>query len=468
MAGTSARGGGGDPAAIRSIAVLPIINLSGDAEREYVADGMTDAIITSLSQIESLRVISRTSAMTYKNAQRTIPQISRELGVDAVMEGALQETAGGVRLTITVRDRAEHVWWSETLERGRAQATTIHYDVARELARRIGVAPDPARRPALAGVDPRVYEAYIKGRYFWNRRSDEDVRRALEQFRMAIEIDPAFAPAYAGLADSYAAIGSYGFAAGIEAWEKALAAAEKALVVDPDFADAHASRAMIAAHYEWDWDRAGNEFRRAISLNPSYATARHWYGYYQLLIGNPREAEREIAAALQLDPLSPIINANIGFARYIARDYEGALSHLARVREMHPEFRLLHSYTGLVHVARGAFDDAIAAFGRAIDAGASPTDRAVLAHALARAGQVERAREILVDLERPQPGRFVPAYYFALMHIGLGDKERAFAALDRAFEERVGPLNELACDPMFDSLRDDRRFELLLRRLRLR
>lgn len=462
---------GGDPVSIHSLVVLPIANLSGNAERDFIADGMTDAIITSLSQVESLRVISRTSAMTYKNATKTIPEIARELGVDAVMEGTLHETAGRVQLSITVRDSAEHLWWSKTFDRPAAEAAKVHADVAHELAGRLGTPLDAAAAARLAAtktVDPKVYEAYIKGRYFWNRRSDQDVRRALEQFQLAIDIDPSFAPAYAGLADSYAAIGSYGFAAGEAAWQKALAAAEKALQLDPNFADGHTSRANVALYYEWDWDRGGAELRRALALNPGYATARHWYGYYHLLIGKPREGEAEIAAALQLDPLSPIINANIGFARYIARDYDGALAHLRRTLDMHPQFRLTHSYMGLAHVGRGAYADAIAAFEKAIDAGAAPTDRAVLAHALARGGRAAEAKAILADLERPQAGRFVPAYYFALIHVGLGDKERAFSALDRAFEERVGPLNEIAIDPMFDLLRDDPRFEVLLRRLRLK
>jgi DNA-binding winged helix-turn-helix (wHTH) protein/TolB-like protein/Tfp pilus assembly protein PilF len=464
-------GFGGDPSSIRSIVVLPVANLSGSAERDFIADGMTDAIITSLSQIESLRVISRTSAMTYKNAKKTIPDIARELGVDAVMEGTLQEGAGRVQLSIIVRDTGEHLWWSKTFERAAAEAAGIHVDVAQELAGRLGVPLDAgaaARLAATKTVDPKVYEAYIKGRYFWNRRSDEDVRRALEQFRIAIDIDPSFAPAYAGLADSYAAIGSYGFAAGEAAWQQALAAAEQALRLDPNFADGHTSRANVALYYEWDWDRGGDELRRALALNPGYATARHWYGYYHLLIGKPREAEAQIAAALQLDPLSPIINANIGFARYIGRDYDGAIAHLSRTLEMHPQFRLTHSYMGLAHVGRGAYADAIAAFEKAIDTGAAPSDRAVLAHALARGGRVADAKAILADLESPKDGRFVPAYYFALIHVGLGDKDRAFSALERAFVERVGPLNEIAIDPMFDLLRGDPRFDVLLHRLRLK
>ena len=466
-----ARGGFGDRPAIRSIVVLPIANLSGNSERDYVADAMTDAIIASLSQIESLRVISRTSALVYKDAKKTIPEIARELNVDAVMEGTLDEGSGGLQLAVTVRDKAEQLWWSKTFNRGASEAPAIQYDVARELAVRIG-APVPAaiagHVAALKPVDPRVYQAYARGRYFWNRRSNEDVRRALEEFRNAIAIDPSFAPAYAGLADSYASIGSYGFAAGEQAWQQAVAAAEKALQLDPNLAEAHTSRATIAEQYEYDWNRAGDEYRRALALNPGYATARHWYGYHQLLMGRPREAEAEIAAALQLDPLSPIINANIGFARYIARDYDGALAHLRHVLDMHPQFRLIHSYMGLAHVGRGAYPDAIAAFEKAIELGGAPTDRAVLAHAYARAGQIDRARAILAELERPQGGEFLPAYYFALIHVGLGDRDRAFAALDRAFKERVGPINELNIDPMFDSVRDDPRFDPLLRRLRLR
>ena len=466
------RGGfSSDPSSVRSIVVLPIVNLSGDADRDYLADAMTDAIIGSLSQIESLRVISRTSAMVYKDAKKTIPEIARELNVDAVMEGALEDASGGPRLAVTVRDSAERLLWSKTFSRGASEATAVQYDVARELAARIG-APLPAAMAGQAAgarpIDPRVYQAYARGRYFWNRRSKADVRRALDEFKSAIEIDPSFAPAYAGLADTYMAIAAYGFTADEDAWRQAIASAEQALKLDPNLADGHASRGNIAWQYEWDWERAGTELRRALALNPGYANAHHWYGYYQLLIGRPREAEAEIAAALQLDPLSPIINANIGFARYIGRDYDGALAHLQKTLEMHPQFRLTHSYMGLVHVARGSYGDAIAAFEKAIDAGAAPSDRAVLAHAYAKAGQTARAKAILAELGRPEPDRFVPAYYFALIHTGLGDEDRAFAALERAFEERVGPINELNADPMFDPLRGDPRFDAFVRRLRLR
>jgi TolB-like protein/Tfp pilus assembly protein PilF len=458
----------GDPSSIRSLVVLPVANLSGDAEQDYLADGITDAIIANLSQIRSLRVISRTSAMTYKNVKKTIPAIARELGVDGVIEGSLQQTGRGLSLTVTLRDAHEHLWWSKTYPREGPDATTVQLAVARDVASRIGVDMTAAdiERLAAKPIDPRAYEAYTRGRYFWNRRSGEDLQRAIAQFRSAIAIEPSYAPAYAGLADSYAIIGSYGFAAGKDAFDEARAAAERAVQLDPNLADGHTSRANIAVQ-DWDWARAEVEYKRALALNPGYATARHWYGYYLLLVGRPRDAEAEITAALQLDPLSPIINANIGFCRYIGRDYEGALAHLGKALEMHPQFRLIHSYMGLVHVARGSYADAVAAFEKAFDAGAAPSDQAVLAHALARGGNITRAKGILTDLQRPAADRFVPAYYLALIHVGLGDTDAAFAALDRAFEERVGPLNELNIDPMFDLLRGDARFARLVARLHL-
>lgn len=459
---------GADPTAIRSIIVLPIANLSGAASDDYLADGITDAVIANLSQIKSLRVISRTSAMAYKNVKKTIPTIAREVGVDGVIEGALQDTGDGLRLTVTLRDANEHVWWSKTYARQGPDATTVQIAVANDVAERIGIelTPEDHARLRAKPIDPRVYEAYIRGRYFWNRRSGEDVQRAIEQFRSAIAIDPAFAPAYAGLADSYAIIGAYGFAAGQEAIREARAAAERAIQIDPNLAEGHTSRANIAV-YDFDWPRAETEYRKAVALNPGYATARHWLGYYLLLVGRPREAEAEIRAALQLDPLSPIINANIGFCRYIARDYDAALAHLRKAAVMHPQFRLIHSYMGLIHTARGSYDEAVASFEKAFDAGAAPSDQAVLAHALARGGNIAKAKRMLADLQRPEPGRFVPAYYLALIHVGLGDKDAAFAALDRAFEEHVGPLNEINIDPMFDLLRGDPRFAGLVRRIHL-
>jgi len=458
---------GGAAAGVRSLAVLPIANLSGNDDRAFLADGLTDEIIGRLSRVRSLRVISRTSAMAYKDVKKTIPTIAQELGVDVIVEGALQETKDTVTLTLTLRNAAERVMWSKTYVRSDDETATLALTVAKDLSAQIGAPIAAAASTDNRRVDPRVYEAYVKGRYFWNRRSSEDAQRAIAEFQRAIDLDAGFAPAYAGLADAYTIIGANGFEKGEAAWRRALAAADRAVALDPNLADGHTSRATVADHYEWDWARAESEYRKALELNPGYATAHHWYGYHLLMVGRAKEAEKEIASALSLDPLSPIINANIGFARYIGRDYDGALAHLASALEMHSAFRLIHSYIGLVHAARGAYPEAIAAFDKAIDTQPTPSDQAVLAHVLARSGDTAKARAILAQLKNPPAGTFVPAFYLALVHIGLGEKDEAFAALDRAFAERVGPLNELNVDPMFDSLRADPRFDALRRRLHM-
>jgi TolB-like protein/DNA-binding winged helix-turn-helix (wHTH) protein/Tfp pilus assembly protein PilF len=459
-----------DPSGIESLVVLPMDNLSGDPEQDYLADGMTDALITRLAQIGGLRVISRTSAMSYKNTRKTLPEIARELNVDAVVEGAVQRSGDRLRLNLKlVQAAAEQPLWAESYDRSLHDVTSLQNEMARDIASRIQVtltARERMRFASAAPVNPKAYEAYLKGRYFWNRRSKPDMVKAIEQFEEALRHEPNYAPAWAGLADSYTLIGAYGWSVPADKeWARAIAAADKALQLDDLLADAHTSRAGIAMNYEFDWKRAERSYRRALELNPGYANAHHWYGYYLLLMGRLPEAEAEMRRAFELDPLSPIINANIGFCYFVARRYDDAIAHWRNVLEMHRNYRLLHGYMASAYIAKEMYVEGVAEIQKGLGlSGAGPSEMAILAHTYARMGRTEDARALLSKLVRDGT---VPAYYMSLAYVGLGDHDRAFEWLEKAYREHSGPINELNADPMFDPLRADPRFTALLRRMGL-
>jgi Tfp pilus assembly protein PilF len=314
-------------------------------------------------------------------------------------------------------------------------------------------------------VNPKVYEACLKGRYFWNRRSEPDMRQAIAHFEEAIRHDPAYAPAHAGLADSYAIYGSYGSTLpGGEAWARAVASADQALALDPLLADGHTSRARIALNYELDWAGAERRYRRALELNPGYAIARHWYGYYLLLTGRLSEAEAELRRALELDPLSPIVNANVGMAFYFGRKFDAAIAHWNRALEMHRNYRLLHNYLASAYLGKQMYAAAATQLETGIAlSGAGSWERALLAHTHGRAGRTEQARALLAEVLR---GGDTDAYNAAIAHVGLGEADLAFERLTRAVDTRLGAFNELNADPIFDPLRADGRFAALLRRMR--
>ena len=457
------------PVRMESVVVLPFGNLSGNGQ-DYLAESLTDALITDLGQISGLRVISRTSAMTYTNTNKTVPQIARELNVDAVVEGTVQRLEGRVRLNLKlIQASSDRTIWAQTYERNVQTVLDLHNEIARDIARHTAVTLTPqetARLAAAAPVNPKVYEAYLKGRYFWNRRSEPDMRQAIAHFEEALRLDPGYAPAYSGLADSYALYGSYGWTlAEGQPWSRAIAAAEKALELDEQLADGHTSRARIALNYELDWAKAEKGYRRALELNPGYANAHHWYGYYLLLTGRLKEAEGEMRRALELDPLSPIINANIGMCFYVGRQYDAAMAHWQKALEMHRSYQLLHEYMTAAYVGKKMYREAVAELQKSLSpSGAGPSQTAILAHIYGRMGRVEEARTLLSSvLSLADP----PSYYIALAYVGLGDKDNAFRWLDKTLEERAGPFNELNADPMFDPLRADPRFPTLLRRMGL-
>jgi TolB-like protein/DNA-binding winged helix-turn-helix (wHTH) protein len=460
----------GTSSRIDSLVVLPFADLSNGSPQDSLADSLTDVLTTSLGQISGLRVISRTSAMTYKTTSKTVPQIAQELNVDAVVEGTVQRSGGRVRVNLKLIDAAtDRTLWAQSYERDGETALDLSNEVARTIASRTAVTLTPvvsARLAETTRVNPKVYESYLKGRYFWNQRSEADMRHAIEQFEEALRLDPAYAPAHAGLADSYALYGSYGWTlAGGNPWTRALASAEKALELDERLADAHTSRARIALNYELDWESAGKGYRRALELNPGYANAHHWYGYYLLLSGRVTEGEAEMRRALELDPLSPIINANIGMCFYVARRHDAAIAHWQKALEMHRNHPVLHDYMTTAYAAKGLYREAVAEQQKSVAlSGTGPWEMAIGAYIQGRMGRAQEARSLVTQLLSRKDA---PPYFVALAYVGLGDNDKAFHWLDKALEERSGPFNEVNADPLFDPLRTDPRFPALLRRMGL-
>ena len=456
------------PERIESLVVLPFGNLSPEAS-DALADSMADALTTKLGQIAGLRVISRTSAVTYRNTSKTVPQIGRELNVDAVVEGTVQRAGDAVRLNLKlIHAPTDRTVWAQSYEHDMQSALDLHNEMARAIVGRTSVSLTEAERLRLAEttrVNPKVYEAYLKGRYFWSRRSEPDMRQAIAHFEEAIRLDGAYAPAYAGLADSYAIYGSYGWKLpGGDSWARAVAAAERALALDDTLADGHTSRARIALNHELDWEKTGAGYRRALELNPGYANAHHWYGYYLLLTGRLEEGEREIRRALQLDPLSPIFNANAGMAAYFGRRYDDAIAHWRKALEMHRNYGLLHHYIATAYVAKGMYAEALAVLENGVAvADAGERELGLRAHIYGRMGRANEARALVAQM---RPDGDPASYDIAMACVGIGDVDEAFKWLGRAVDTRMGAFNELNADPLFDSVRGDPRFGELLRRMR--
>ena len=461
------------PAApIQSLAVLPLDNLSGDASQEYFADGMTDELIATLSQISALRVISRTSAMLYKHARKPLLQIGRELNVDAVIEGAVFRSGSQVRITAELVDaRDDKHLWSESYDGDLRDTLTLQHEVARAIAEQIRISLNARERAALRQdkvVDPQAYEAYLKGRYFWNKRTGDDFRKASEFFNQAIERDPGYARAFSGLADTYALMGDweYGVLAPKEALPRAKAAAIKALELDNTLGEAHTSLAFLLDAFDWDVTSAETEFRRAIELNPGYATAHHWYAWHLSVRGRNREAIAEMRKAQTLDPLSLIINADFAELLVIAGSTEEAIEQSRKTIELNADFPLAHNQLGVAYLASGRRAEAVGELQRAVQlSGGSPTCTANLARAFADSGRTEEARHLLGDLKKRSQSGYSNATEIATVYAALGDHAEAMNWLDKAYGERFNPSALLR--PGFDALRGDQRFQDLERRVGL-
>jgi TolB-like protein/DNA-binding winged helix-turn-helix (wHTH) protein/Tfp pilus assembly protein PilF len=460
------------PAGIRSLAVLPLENLSGDASQDYFADGMTDQLITDLAQISALRVISRTSVMVYKGARKPLPEIARELNVDAVVEGTVLRSGDRVRITAQlIQAPADKHLWAETYEGNVRDTLVLQTKVAQAIAERIRIELTPREQAGLRHlneIDPEAYENYLKGRYFWNKRTAGGLKTAIDYFHKAIAKDPTYAPAYSGLADSYALAGDwqYGVMTAKEALPKAKAAAMKALELDDSLSEAHTSLAFCLESFDWDWDAADREFRRAVELNPGYATAHHWYSWHLAMLGKNNEAIAEMRKAQNLDPLSLIINADLAELLLIAHFPDQSIQQSRKTIEMDASFALAHNQLAQGYLEKHMFGDAISELQKAIQlSGSSATCIANLARAYAASGRNAEAAELLSDLKSRSARGYPYAPELAVIYTAVGDKDQAIAWLEKGYEERFNP--SVLLRPGFDPLRSDPRFKDLVRRIGL-
>lgn len=454
------------------LAVLPFENLSSDPKHDYFADGMTDALITELAQISGLRVISRTSVMRFKGTRKPLPEIAHELNVEAAVEGSVLPAGDRVRVTAQLIEvSSDRYVWAESYERDLQEILALQRKLARAIARGIRVRLTPQEHARLANariLSPEVYQAYLKGRYHWNRRTEEALKKAVSCFEHAIALDASYAPAYAGLADSYGLLAYYSHLSPDEAFPRAKAAIQHALEIDDGAAEAHTSLGYITQMYEWNWSEAEREFKRAVELNPSYATGHHWHATYRMMVGQFDEAIEEIRRAQELDPLSLIINTTVGSILYCARQYDRTIEQCRKTIELDDNFPAPHCYLGRAYLQQSRHDEAIAEFQKALQlSGRSPRFIEELAYAHGVAGNHQKASELLNELNALSERRYVSPYYLSLVHLGMSDTGKAFDYLGQAIKGRSAELVWMKVDPRLDPLRKDARFTEMLHQIGL-
>jgi TolB-like protein/DNA-binding winged helix-turn-helix (wHTH) protein len=460
------------------LAVLPFENLTGDAGQEYFSDGLTEEMITRLGNLDPQRlgVIARTSAMHYKNSRERLDEIGRELGVQYVLEGSVRRDSQRVRITaqlVQMKDQTRV--WGRQYDRDLRDVLTLQGEIAQEIAGETqlalgGYKPiDAARQPSLSPSSSEAYDLYLKGRFFWNQRSARGLEQAVQCFQQAIAADPGAARAFAGLADSYAMMSSYYLAPPSESMPKARTAALKALDLDEGLAEAHTSLALISENYDWDWRAAEREYRRAIQLDPNYATAHQWYAEYLAFEGRFDEALAESRRASQLDPLSLAIAADKGAILYFSRQYDRAIEQFRAVLDMEPSFPRAHLVL-FAYVQDGRLADAVAELDNWSRMGVTPSPWpwAVEAYVYGCLGKPARAERALEKLEQVNRHWNVdPAPMLAVAYTGVKNRDKAIAWLQKAYVEHSNVVTTLKVDPIFDPLRGDPRFQELLRGVRL-
>ena len=451
------RSGHEPPQRIESLVVLPLANLSGDPKQEYFADGMTEELITSLGEVRSLRVISRTSAMHYKGTRKTLPEIARELSVDGVVEGAVLSTGTTVRVTAQlVRANPEAHLWAETYEREGRDILTLQSEIARAIVNEIELnvtSGEHARLVSARPVNPEAYEAYLRGRHFWALNFG-----GLEYFEKATQLDPNFAPAYGGMALYYTVAGFS--QPPKEVFPKATEAAMKALQLDPELAEAHAALGYTKLNFDWDWAGAEREFRRAVELNPSSSDAHWMYAVYLTAMTRFDEGSSEAKRARQLDPFSPVMNDLVGWVFMYARRYDEAIAQFKSTLKLVPGYTGSHSWLIACYINKGMYPEAY----REFNALGVPLDDLGLAVLDAETGKKEKAR-VLEAIKRIAQHGHVDPFFLAIHYSGLGDKDDAFACLEKAYAERSTEMPQMKIEPAFDVLHSDPRFQDLLRRM---
>jgi serine/threonine-protein kinase len=466
--------GTGTKSRIRSIAVLPLENLSRNPEEEFFADGMTDALITTLAQVKSLRVISRTSVMRYKGERKPLTEIGRELGVEALVEGTVMRSGDRIRIGAQlIHASTDTHLWAKTYSRDLRDVLALQSEVAEAIAQEIEVKLTPQERARFAAarpVDPEAYEAFLKGRYHWARRSPDSLLKAVDCLRRAIGRDPTYALFHAGLADAYRDLGWDLFAVRPpgEVYPNARQAAQRALELDPNCAEAHAALAWITAGYDWNWSVAEREFKLAIDLKPGYGFVHIWYSHFLMAMGRDEESFEESKRALECDPVGITLMMHMGWYYYFMRQNDRAIEQLRKTLELDPNFILARMFLGETYEQMQMFDQAVAEFERTVlISERHPIYLAGLGHAYAKSGDVKSALQLIEELQQLSHTRYVPARGIAEIYIGLNDKDAAFTWLEKAFEQRNGWLIHMDGNPRYDSLRSESRYRDLVRRMNL-
>lgn len=455
-----------------SIAVLPFTDLSQEKDLEYFCDGIAEELINALTKIKRLQVASRTSSFQFKAAGYDISEIGKKLNVQTVLEGSLRKAGNRIRITAQLVNVADgYHLWSEKYDREMADIFAIQDEISLAIVEKLKVQLLREEKEALVKRHTdniEAYHMYLKGRYFWNKRYEGGLQRSLEFFNQAIAIDPAYALAYAGIADSYNLLGLYSWLPPREAYCRAKTASEKALEIDDMLGEAHASLGWIRCFYDWDWSAAESEFKRALDLNPNYATAHEWYALFLAIKQRFDEAVKEIKRAQELDPLSLIVNAIEGVILYLAREYDKALGQLRETLEMDPTFSVAQLYLGEVYFSQAMWEEAIEAFQKGVALSPESTFAVgSLGSAYGMSGQKDDALKMMHRLDELEKDRYVSPLYRAMISLGLGEKDQSFDYLEEAYLERESYLTFLKVWPHFDNLRSFPRFAALLEKIDL-
>jgi TolB-like protein/Tfp pilus assembly protein PilF/class 3 adenylate cyclase len=455
----------------KSIAVLPFVDLSQAKDQEYFCDGISEEILSALAKVEGLRVAARTSSFSFKGKNVEVGEVARQLRVENILEGSLRRDGNRIRITAQLIDgRDGFQRWSETYERELQGIFAIQDEITGAIVNALKIKL-AAALPVQTQRNTQSYELYLKGRFHWNKRTSEALKKAIEYFRQAIEKDPDYAFAYTGLADCYSSLGlslDAGALSPRAAIPKAKAAAKKASEIDDNLAETHTSLAFIKLNYDWDWSGAETEFKRAIQLNPNYDNAHHWYSHYLLALGRTEESLVESKRALELDRVGLVINLHLGWHYLFARQYDLAINQFHKTLEMDRRYGQVHWYLGQAYGRKGMYREALAELNKATDMLKGNVGvKAEIGYVNAVAGKQAAAKKVIKELEQVSHRKYVSSYHFALIHTGLGERDRAFESLENACKERSDSLVYLKIDPRFDDLRADPRFARVLQRIGL-
>jgi len=461
-----------EAAAIRSLAVLPLANLSGDASQEYFSDGMTDALTAGLAQIKSIKVISRTSVMQYKETKKPLPQIAKELGVEGIIEGSVMRSGDRVRITVQLINAATDMHlWANNYEREMTNVLALQSDVVHAIASEIRAQVTPqeqARMQAKRTVDPEAYQAFLMGKFFWNKATAPAMEKSIEYFRKAIAGDPQNAAAYAGLVDAYNLKWQMAGLPLAETASEQRAAAQKALAIDENLAEGHSAMGLVKVMIDWDWQGAEKEYRRAIELNPNFSSAYLWYSQLLNLFERHGESLKANRRAMELDPLNPFIAANMYWRLYYLGRYDEAIAGITKLAEIYPDYWLVYWTRGALYGAKAMYEKAIADHLKAV----SLSDGSLeclpdLAWAYAKSGRRAEALKLLEKLNEESKKRYIPSIFRVSIYLGVGEIDLAFESLERAFQEHDMRLAWILTDPSFAPFRSDPRAQSLLRRMNL-